>query len=130
MAEPWYGMTAADLAMRYKDNEALLVKDLMDANVINPEPPQCHGKMVMKGSDVWKWRCTNRSCCKEKHATTGSFFDGYRNRKEIFSAIYGWSNGDSAGKIVHETHLSKKTVTKLLRSCRAVLEAAGACNAL
>ena len=109
MAQPWYGMTAADLAMRYKDNEALLVKGLMDAKVINPEPPQCHGKMVMNGSDVWKWRCTNRSCCKEKYVTTGSFFDGYRNRKEIFSAIYG----ASAGKIVHDTHTSMKKKTLL-----------------
>ena len=111
-----------DLVSKYKNDEFAFVADLMNAKLLKSAAPQCHSAMQTTRNDPWRWRCSYRLCGKKVSVCHGSFFQQYRNRLDIFLALYMWSCGRPSGEFKRECGLADHTMIKLQTQGRAILK--------
>ena len=120
--ERFKSLTLVEIGHRYKGTDFQLVTDLMQAGLIEKEPPECHGLMKILEADAWHWRCNERTCSKKLSVITEKSF--LFKKKKVFSVIislYMWSKGLSQAQITAESGRCRQQVGTLCNEWRSII---------
>ena len=113
-----------EIILRYKNNELMLVRDLMKVRFLDPLA-ECHGSMVIDGIKPWLWRCANRECQKKKAVVRGSFLEGSWKFYIVFIALFMWATGNSMKDIIKSSGVKRTAIRRLVTEWRQVIPKAG-----
>lgn len=105
-----------------------LIEGLMKLGILKPENwcQKCGNQMMLqfykKSIDGKVWRCKKKACRNTNSVKADSFFTEFKLPiKSVLVVIYEWAEGINIKKIARDSHLNRKTVSRILKVIRRLI---------